>query len=229
MVNNAVLGDASTNMPFFDATPSYAHYDVSNNHHWQTGIKYDDGFGHATSGQFFKIWSVRNAGTNEYTDRSGLRVNRIRALSSGGSIEGNNLRRQITFATSNTAVIDFSRSVTASVQSAERTVTIAAGGLTDADIGERIVITGAGASGADLDSFITNVTSSTTCTIAGPSTITNASVAATIGEDEPDTKYMVTVGCSAQETISVAKATTGITLTSSNGSSTATVDVIIVR
>ena len=60
--------------------------------------------------------------------------------------------------------------------------------------------------------------------------ITNASVSATVGENEVDALYFPIVSCNAQETISWSSPTTsGLTLTSSNASSTATCAILLVR
>jgi hypothetical protein len=233
--NCYVDGDSSSGLPFFTDAPSYMKYDVSMCSPYDLiqdntlRRYYDEEKADWTNGYPVRFRSTKGSGS-EYTSHIAQYLYRVKALSSGAEVQGNNLRRQVTFATSGTVVVDFARTVTAAITATDHNITVAAGGITKSDLGERVQITGAGASGGLFDSFVTDADSTTVFEVHAPPTITNASINAIIGEDEPDAEYMVTVGGSANETFWITnKATTGFTVNSSNASSTATVDLIIAR
>lgn len=185
------------------------------------------------------------------TDNGGIGVGKnydfTRSLGFGSQVVGKNLRDRVKFATSATAAYTFVKTPTVSITSGSRTFTFTAGLITDADIGKRISLANATSNcnppglGAVVG-FIDTVPSATSATIIptplnagatcafGDITQTG-SVTATIGENEPDAKYFLMMGCDTNgETIKWgSKATTGFTLTSSNASSTASCDVLIVR
>lgn len=224
MHDNAVIGDNSTGLPFFMGEGNTVKYSVNNNIAFATASTgagwYDDETGEYLAGK--RLRSLANQNRTAY-------LNRIASLSQGSETRGKNLRVRATFASSGTVAVAFARTVTAAIGNGDNTMTVAAGGLTDADVGKRVTIAGA-YGGGDLVTAISSVTNSTTCEMDAYPTITNASISATIGENEPDDKYFLFPGGNAQETFSWSnKATTGFTLTSSNASSTATVDVMVVR
>lgn len=66
--------------------------------------------------------------------------------------------------------------------------------------------------------------------LRGTVTLSGGTAAVTFGTAETNASYYIATGCSAAEAISVSsKATTGFTVTSSNGSSTAVVDWVLIR
>jgi hypothetical protein len=66
--------------------------------------------------------------------------------------------------------------------------------------------------------------------LRGVATLASGTVNVTFPIAEPNSTYRIVTGCSAAEAIGVsAKSTTGFTLTSSNGSSSATVDWVLIR
>jgi hypothetical protein len=160
-------------------------------------------------------------------DRRGL-------VLAGVDTQGNNRLLRTTFATSGTKAVTFKRDITVSVTSGSSTVTIPSGTVTFEDIGRKIVLDGVGPGATNLENWIEAILSATTIKLGYEGNYlpasTNGSVSAHVGEDEPDANYSIRCSPSANETISwSSKATTGFTLTSSNGSSTALVDIRIER
>lgn len=216
-----------------------------------TGFRTPDAVGLALYGTFYP-WRIRR---HEITDvpGGGENLGAIRGLAYGSNIQGRNLRDQVTFATSGTANYTFKRTLSVDTVNGSRTLTYASNALTSKDIGKKIVVPdvidtacGTDPSQPAIDSYdgrilvLASATTATTiplqwhyysnrCGQQYP-TITTTKTA-TIGEDEPDTNYLIVgLSCDKQETFSwSALATTGFTLTSSNASSTATCSFMIVR
>jgi hypothetical protein len=93
----------------------------------------------------------------------------------------------------------------------------------------------AGNSGDGIKAYVTSAggisgTSTTAKNLRGSCTFAGASCTVTFGVAEANATYYVALGCTADETFRwSAKGTGGFTITSSNGSSTATCDWILVR
>jgi hypothetical protein len=207
-VENSSIASASGKLPFEvppGGSAGHIYYDCRNNRRT------------ITAGDVF----------SRMPDRRGLIINDTDTAS-------NNRLLKTQFADSGTKAVTFVRDVTVGVTSASSTITFASGVITQEDVGRQIILDDVGAAGADITNWIETMLSSTTAKLGFEGTYlpasTNASTAAHVGENEPDANYSLGISSSADETISwSSKATTGFTLTSSNASSTATVDVIIVR
>ncbi len=145
---------------------------------------------------------------------------------------GRNLRVQRQFATSGTVAVTFARTVAITYGSPVSVRwNVVTGTLYPSDLGLKIAITqGENTIPATISDVNTSNSTFLFSTNTAASCGSCSSLSAVIGENEPDANYLVQIGCSAQETVSwSSKATTGFTLTSSNSSSTATCDVVIVR
>jgi hypothetical protein len=184
----------------------------------------------------------------------GVYIRAVRGIAYGSpDVRGENLRDRVTFASSGTAAYTFTKTVSVTTTANSATISFASGAIHSADIGKTIVVPdvltncSGTPEGPEDDWFgrIRTIASATTATVF-PSTwigfITDGYCAqdnpdqsetqiATIGTDEPDTNYLIVgLSCNAQETFSwSSKSTTGFTLTSSNPSSTATCEFMIVR
>lgn len=149
---------------------------------------------------------------------------------------GQNLRVSGTFATSNSLAFTFKRNLTVTC-AATATITATAGTFLPTDVGKPVKITAGADTGADWFGYVIEYLTPTTVNvypgIASPGSRypQGAGKATVVGADEPDAKYMVAGLCgNANETFWVdTLATTGFTLHSSNGASTATVVALIVR
>lgn len=182
------------------------------------------------------------------TPANGLNLKRVQSLAYGSAaVTGKNLRDTATFATSATVAFTFVRTVSVTTVANSPNISFTSGAIRAADIGKRISIPSVNqyecASAHAFVGSILALTDATHAVVAGSqntctadSSVHNAVITAastqtaTIGENEPDANYMLALGCDANETIRwSSKATTGFTLTSSNASSTATCDVIVIR
>lgn len=161
---------------------------------------------------------------------------------------------RVTFAGASTAAVTFARTATVNTTNATKNLTFSANVLTGADVGKTISIAGAsttcglGPNGPSPDAFrgtINTVTSTTAATVIASSKYatgvngnfqcfnyisTTAALTATIGKVMPTADYAATVTCNANETFWITgKSTTGLTVNSSNASSTAVCDVHVGR
>ena len=149
--------------------------------------------------------------------------------------------------TAATVAYTFTRTVTITL-AADGTFTVTTGVLRPSDLGKKVSIANGtnscgfqgGSNPGTFLGFLTTYSTTTTGTVSGQQQLAAddcrmtpravAGLTMTIGENEPDANYMLMLGCNADERFSwSSKATTGFTLTSSNASSTATCDVLVVR
>lgn len=202
---------------------------------------YPDRRGVVTSSGYQEEWlTPHDAGD---TTANGLWLSGVRGIALGSTVRGRNLRDRVVFATSATAAVTFVKTKTVTTTSGLYSIGFTAGDVTAADIGKYISIASACGGGTKaLEGRIETVTSATTGTVAtipwynvGATKCreqidATGSKTATIGENEPDANYFISLACDKQETFSwSSKATTGFTLTSSNAASVATCDVMILR
>lgn len=138
---------------------------------------------------------------------------------------------EATFGSAATVGVTFSRTVT--VTATGSVFALSSGSVRLSDLNRRVVYTPSG--GTQQTGLITAVnTGSNQWTVnsyGGPigcGSCTTMSVV--VGRDEMDANFLPIISCNAQETVSwSAKATTGLTLTSSNATSTAICNVMIER
>ncbi len=234
MENNVVVGD--TALPFFTVTDSYDNalnlrYDTRANLNYDTGAWYDDEIGQFVSLTRMPLLTVKRAPT---AAPSYLNLNRVKMLAAGSTADGRNLRLQEKFASAGTLAVTFTRAVTVGTTNGTTSVTFTAGTINVADVGKKIVLVAADGAGGNVTGIIQSLDSGTALTILATVNagigVTSGAITANIGEDEPDANYLLMLASDAQEKISwSAKATTGFTLTSDNATSTATVDILVVR
>lgn len=253
MTGNMVFGNQTTLTPFWNKTDSasngHLRFSSAQNQHWAvdqtfsgTAVRYPDevadlsGPGDIT--QRLSMYRITHDPSAAAGAVNHLQLMRVSSLAQGSITPAKNLRLEETFATSATKAVTFVRSVTVSVTSGSTAFTATAGVLNAADVGKKIVFVAADGSGGDVTCFLRSQDTTTAYTadhcakasgVSATAGVTG-SVTATLGENEPDTNYMLMLGCNADERVSwSSKATTGFTLTSSNASSTATCDVLVVR
>jgi hypothetical protein len=254
MIGNAVKGDPATGLPVF-VTPSSAggaHLYAINNLPIVYGeaayINYDGylrNVQNTNTGQWYVAllpsWTVvrDDPATPQTVSPFGvdlLRLQRVRMLAEGTTTQGNNLRVQTTFPAAGSVAVSFQRPITFSANGAEITATNGSQ-FSVADLGKRFFAAGVGTNGAtDYVGFVATYVSPTKVTIipANPngyfSCCGRVTGPALIGENEPDANYLPVVSCTAPEPIGWSTlAATGFTLTSTNATSTATCNVLIVR
>lgn len=202
-----------------------------NNGIYNSSDKFSDIYGTAKSAYhetpvFFPIATTIKIQQNPDTGYPGYtQFNRLRMISQGTYVDGKNIRGQDKFATAGTVTVDFNKTKTVTPVTAT-TATFAAGDLNIADVGKRITIASISYSGE-----ITGIAGTTVTTRSNNNTtLTGGAASAVIGEDEPDSLYFITLGGNANESFYTAnKATTGFDIKSSNASSTATVDWMLMR
>lgn len=210
------------------------------------GFRYD---GAVTVNLFYEpnrsVINIGNTGTPDL-GVAYQSLNHVRSLSEGSMVgasagtapnPGKNLRVSGTFAASNTLAFTFKRTLT-TTGVATPVVTATAGTFLPTDVGKPLKIALGADTGADWYGYITDYLTPTTVNVFPSAYATpggrypqGAGKTATVGEDEPDAKYIVAGLCgNANETFWVdTLATTGFTLHSSNAGSTATVTALIVR
>lgn len=233
MRNSFVLGD--TLVPFFVDTSSADQlgpkYVVEGNRFYTDSSWYPDESGQYLGVVRVPVWSIKKG---QSASPPYMELNRIKMLAYGSGVAGKNLRLQEKFATSATKAVTFIKTITVSTSSGSGAVGNSAGDVNVADLGKKIVLVAADGSGGNVTGYVASIDSPAqfTVRVTGASGIgvTSGAITVNIGENEPDANYILTIGCSAQETISwSSKLTTGFTLTSSNATSTASCDIIVVR
>lgn len=225
--------------------------DLQNNRA-STGLPFKDEEGLWTVAATMTPW-VTHLRSETDTAAGGTSLNSLRSIGYGSATAGRNIRDQGTFATSNTLAYTFKKTVTVTTTNGSTDITFTAGVITANDVGKQIAIPLGIDSGncfgqtdqtfyARISQLLSSTSArlvaaqwhdawTTRCRPDAYPNITGAQANTVIGEDEPDANYFITgLSCNAQETVSWSnKATTGFTLTSSNGSSTASCDFMIVR
>jgi hypothetical protein len=145
---------------------------------------------------------------------------------------GKNLRLTTKFAGSGTLAVTFIRDVTVTTTASVSYVDSSAA-FYPTDVGRKIVIDNADGAGGTQVGILTHFDTASRLygiKASGVNQTNGSGRTAHIGEVEPNANYVVFVQGKLNETYEVsAKTATGFTLTSSNGSSTAVVDLLIVR
>lgn len=153
-------------------------------------------------------------------------------IAGGSNTSPLNFRNDVTFASAATAAVLFKRTVTdGGMSSNGNTLTSLTAAFTKNDEGRTVTVTTAGVGGGTLTTFITTYVNATTVTLANRSSALVSGQTVVIGENEPDANYNIPPpDCGVNETFwTTSKATTGFTLNSSNASSTATCQWVLIR
>jgi len=180
-----------------------------------------------------------------------VQLSRITQLSENGWVDGKNLRVTCKFDTSDTCTFTFERSedvtysgVGTDYNAALREIKLAVGSdhFSTADLGKliRYQVTRSDYGTRTAYGYVSGIVDATHIKVRqspGPISVAGASsstafgpITATVGKNEPDANYMVWPSCDQNETFSWSSiASTGFTLTSSNGSSTARCNILIIR
>ncbi len=202
--------------------------------------------GYWSNGNFHPRLAFQQTGSHTsatpITTVSGITLQDVRSLqygttwvnnSAGAAVQtGTNLRIRATFATSNLISFTFERALMVDVTTGSSYLAVNTGGpLTLADVGSQIVITDGAAGGDDLTTVINFIENSGANAYINAIAGATDTLAAVVGQDEPDRDYLVVGLCgNAEETFWVTDLDrTGFHIHSSNATSTATVSAMIVR
>jgi hypothetical protein len=242
LINNALKGDETNNLPWTDVTGTtgrnvivFARTNVRisgtyANRPFQdvSGMTSDPG-GEANPPFYRQDWTtytVDHSFPNFITARHHLNT---RSLGESSVADGTNLRVAVKFDGDDTVNFTFKRTLTVTQDSSNtHKITPTSGYATNADIGKVVSYSdGTNTFQQIIRDF--DGTSLYVGTNIGFGAGQSGSI--TIGEDEPDAKYMIAgYACDAPEALGFTNlSTTGFTVTSSNSSSTATCTVLILR
>jgi len=212
--DSRILGD--TSLPFFIATGASIRYDVSNTQYWDENVgdsslrPYGDKSGVlatlTVSGTDttadYPIYTQQMPPLNMGDNTSSLTawlLKRVRMLSEGTRVDGQNLRVQTTLGAGATTTFTFQRNVTVNI--VNETITATSGRFYLSDVGKPVTLAGISLNpvGANVTRVIDRYISSTQVTVAPKSDYMfgggQNGITATIGANEPDANYMVIGSC----------------------------------
>jgi hypothetical protein len=238
LINNTLKGDNANNLPVMLPTSGGVHefgITASNNRDIDSGVghMYQDARGMTQpilGAPFYRDdWSVstvdRSFPAFPLTEH---RIN-IQTLGERQTADGKNLRVGVVFDSDDTATFTFARTVTIQQDASTNTkYTPTSGTVTKADIG-KVVSYSDGTN--TFHTILKDWDGSALYFAQSLGFGAGNSGNVTIGEDEPDDRYVIAgYGCDAPEALGFTSLTTaGFTVTSSNATSTATCTILIVR